>query len=233
MTNRRQFIHASVAASVSAALVGSSTLSAIGAARGNASANAFVPVSDAPAAAPHARLPLHVAVVDVRFADGVSFCAAARQSGIASHAIRGDVTSLWYHELHPRWQQNAVPIAGLTTHGPLFCLERLAWDHDMRVIYRGTHQRVPDGTVHHLLESSAREQRLIEGRLSGRQNWPAEIAALIANLGPGTAPIPLNLIGSTRVECVTQCTASRGEPDQPLFSWVIAPRERRVRGADA
>jgi hypothetical protein len=43
------------------------------------------------------------------------------------HAIRGDITDLWFHDLDLRWKQGPAPIAGLTTHGPLFCLERLAW----------------------------------------------------------------------------------------------------------
>ena len=52
------------------------------------------------------------------------------------HGIRGDITDLWFHDLDPQWKKQPVAIAGLTAHGPLFCLERLAWDHGMRVVSR-------------------------------------------------------------------------------------------------
>jgi hypothetical protein len=41
--------------------------------------------------------------------------------------------------LRAAWTKQPVAIAGLTAHGPLFCLERLAWDHGMRVVFRAEH----------------------------------------------------------------------------------------------
>ena len=85
------------------------------------------------------RFKLHVAIFDRRFAAGRRFARSSATRGIATRPIAGDVTSLWYSELHPLWKQRPVAIAGLTTYGPLFCLERLAWDHGMRVLHRQEH----------------------------------------------------------------------------------------------
>jgi len=101
----------------------------------------------------------HLALFDRRFAAARKFARTTRAQGISTRAITGDVTWVWFNELHPLWKQRPVAIAGLTTYAPLFCLERLAWDHGMRVIQRDQHNaRAPN------------------------------------------------------------------EPDQPLYSWVIAPR---------
>ena len=43
---------------------------------------------------------------------------------------------LLYRDLSQRWKAGAVAIAGVTTHGPLFCLERWGWDHGLRLAYR-------------------------------------------------------------------------------------------------
>ena len=79
---------------------------------------------------------LHLAIFDHRFAAGRQFASSSEARGVATRPIANDVTSLWYSELHPLWKQQPVAIAGVTTYGALFCLERLAWDHGMRVLHR-------------------------------------------------------------------------------------------------
>jgi hypothetical protein len=81
-------------------------------------------------------LPLYKVVYDERFPASVDFGRKALARGFAVHAIRGDMTDLWYHDLHPKWKTGPAAIAGLTAHGPLFCLERLSWDFGMRVSFR-------------------------------------------------------------------------------------------------
>jgi hypothetical protein len=76
---------------------------------------------------------------DARFAAGVAFARRAAARGLAVHAMAGDMTRFWYDDLYHRWRQGPVAIAGLTAHGALFCLERLAWEHRMRVVYRVEH----------------------------------------------------------------------------------------------
>ena len=81
----------------------------------------------------------HLAIFDRRFAAARKFAQTTEARGISTRAIAGDVTWVWFNELHPLWKQRPVAIAGLTTYAPLFCLERLAWDHGMRVIQRNQH----------------------------------------------------------------------------------------------
>jgi hypothetical protein len=80
--------------------------------------------------------PLYKVIYDRRFAASVTYGAVAARRGLSTHAINGDMTGIWYHDLHPRWKQGPAAIAGLTAHGPLFCLERLSWDFQMRVVFR-------------------------------------------------------------------------------------------------
>lgn len=75
-------------------------------------------------------------VFDERFPLSAAFGDEWKARGAAVHAIRGDITDLWFHDLDPQWKKRPLPIAGLTAHGPLFCLERLAWDRGMRVVSR-------------------------------------------------------------------------------------------------
>jgi hypothetical protein len=79
---------------------------------------------------------LRAVVFDERFAAARHFAEAARRRGLAPYATRGDVTELWYSRLHPLWRRERAAVAGLTAYAALFCLERLAWDHGMRVIRR-------------------------------------------------------------------------------------------------
>jgi hypothetical protein len=79
---------------------------------------------------------LYKVLFDHRFAAARSFGRAAEWRGESVHGFDGDVTSVWYHDLYIRWQKGAAAIAGLTAHGALFCLEQLAWDVRMRVVYR-------------------------------------------------------------------------------------------------
>ena len=151
MINRRRFVQHGVAGSVTALVGGIPVLA--GATTSEASRDADGLLADG--LLWDNRFKLHVAVFDHRFAAGRRFARSSATRGIATRAIAGDVTSLWYSELHPLWNaankdrsvQQPVAIAGLTTYGPLFCLERLAWDHDMRVLHHQEHD-APDDSRH-------------------------------------------------------------------------------------
>src|SRR5580658_2190210 len=88
--------------------------------------------------------PLYKVVFDARFTVSVAFGSAARSIGMTTNSIHGDITDLWFHDLDARWGKSTVAVAGLTAQGAIFCLERLAWDHGMRVVFRGDHQYLPD-----------------------------------------------------------------------------------------
>lgn len=205
MTTRREFLQASIAASAVPMAVGafSSDRQRL----------------DSPAPAGSAPAPnLYRAVFDERFSDSVAFAVEMRRLGVAVHGIAGDMTDLWYRELYPQWQQAPVPIAGLTAHGPLFCLERLAWDHGMRVVFRAEHQFRSDGCVEHVVSASDAVLLAAAGLEGAGSNWSAYVAGLVARCSPGRleqSPV-----------IVTQRAGSPRVQEEPLFSWVIAPVAR-------
>lgn len=115
MASRREFLQAGMAASLLPIAVAGSTL----AVSEHADGVAFYKV-----------------IFDERFPASVTFGELWKARGAAVHSIRGDITDLWFHDLDLQWKKQPVAIAGLTAHGPLFCLERLAWNHAMRVVSR-------------------------------------------------------------------------------------------------
>src|SRR5580704_6560247 len=79
------------------------------------------------------------AVFDERFAGCRAFAAELQGTGVSTSAIRGDVADLWYGDLRAHLSENRWPIAGLTDRPALFCLEELARDVGMRVVFRADH----------------------------------------------------------------------------------------------
>src|SRR5689334_15407428 len=135
MTSRREFLQAGLTASA---------LLPVGARANFVGVEARSPV-----------LPMYKVLHDTRFAASVAFARRAAARGVAVHAMTGDMTPFWYDDLYHRWRQEPVAIAGLTAHGALFCLERLAWEQRMRVIYRGEHAAAAGGYVVHRFEGPA------------------------------------------------------------------------------
>lgn len=94
---------------------------------------------------PVASLPVEMVVYDTRFSTSLAYADRARALGVATRAIAGDMTRLWYDEIHHLWQTRPAPIAGVTTHGVMFCFAELARDVRMRVVEKTEHpRRVPD-----------------------------------------------------------------------------------------
>jgi hypothetical protein len=118
MTSRRAFLHAGLTGGAFLAVSASSSV-----------AHAFAG-ADAP---PHL---YYKAIFDERFAAARVFARDMHRRGIATHAITGDVTALWYHDLHFAWSKAPIRIAGVTTAAALFCLETLARDAGHRVTHR-------------------------------------------------------------------------------------------------
>ncbi len=161
-----------------------------------------------------APVPLYKVVFDSRFADSVAFGAEARRLGLPVHAIAGDMTDLWFNDLDQRWRKGPAAIAGLTAHGPLFCLERLAWEHGMRVSYRAEHFR--DG--HRISGPEALVARA--GALSDSGSaWARDVAGLVARH-------PASWSGTTETALGTPARGLIADGTEPLISWVIAPVRR-------
>ena len=91
---------------------------------------------------------LYTVLCDERFDDAVAFADALAKRGVPMTRFRGDITDFWYRDLSLLWRDHPVALAGATTHGPLFCLERWAWDHGLRVTYRRVLTEAPgDGAL--------------------------------------------------------------------------------------
>jgi hypothetical protein len=74
-------------------------------------------------------------VFDQRYLKARNFAEKARQAGLECAAIEGDVTALYFHNLALRWSRGPSTIAGLSTIASLFCLDLLARDRGMRLVY--------------------------------------------------------------------------------------------------
>jgi hypothetical protein len=110
MPNRREFLQAGIAASL-LPLLSSKPWSA---------------------AAPR---DFDMVVFDQRFPKARDFALQAREAGLDCVAIEGDITHLYFHELSLRWNRGPTTITGLSTKASLFCLEMLARDRGMRLLY--------------------------------------------------------------------------------------------------
>jgi hypothetical protein len=91
----------------------------------------------------------HRAVFDERFAECRGFRDELHIAGVVTSAIRGDVAKLWYHDLRVHLSETRLPVAGLTDRAALFCLEELARDVSMRVIFRADHIIDQNGQTQH------------------------------------------------------------------------------------
>jgi len=158
---------------------------------------------------------LYTIVYDRRIAASAAFGKTAQSAGFSTYAMDGDITELWTSDLADRWRDEPVAIAGMTGHGPLFCLERFGWDHRMRVVFRARHSRRSDSIEHAL--------------------WgpPAMLGAsgdLLASRGPNFGEPMAHVVGlyAPHRETMSAVTIVAPVPDrsenaETLFSWVIAP----------
>ena len=96
-----------------------------------------------------AHVAFHRAVFDERFAECREFAAELHSAGVFPSAIRGDVAGLWYEDLRAHLRDTHLPAAGLTDRAALFCLEELARDVSMRVIFRADHLIDQNGQTKH------------------------------------------------------------------------------------
>jgi len=160
---------------------------------------------------------LYKVLYDTRFPESVAFATRAAEHGHAIHAMHGDMTRFWYDDLYHRWRQGPAAIAGLTAHGALFCLERLAWDQGMRVVFRAEHTVAVSGCVAHAVEGPAALVERAADTVGGR-GW-AEAMADIAVQCPRRRT-------QHSMAHIETATATPSPPVEKLYSWVIARVER-------
>jgi len=151
-------------------------------------------------------VPLYKVLYDTRFPASIEFARRATVRGLAVQAMAGDITRFWYDDLYHRWRKEPVAIAGLTAHGALFCLERLAWDQRMRVVYRGEHLMAPE-VVH---------------RFDGPEPLVSVARGAVAE--PGWATALADVVAACPSEPKARAPATEAAVTRSaLFSWVIAP----------
>jgi hypothetical protein len=200
MTNRREFLQIGIAASALPLAT-----QAARAARIDIPADRIAP------------LELYKVVYDKRFPESVAFGVRAAKLGVPTHAIEGDMTRLWYDDIYHRWKQGTAAIAGLTAHGPMFCLERLAWDQCMRVVFRAEHRPSGDGVEHEVSGPAAMLDDACDA--VAQVDWSERMADVVTQCPSG------------RVEIASRGATSRAgknapHREEPLYSWVIAPAHR-------
>jgi hypothetical protein len=150
-------------------------------------------------------------------AEGAAFGAEAAARGAATRAVGIDLGSLWMHEIAPQWKDRPAAIAGLTSGPHLFCLELLARDYGMGLVYRVRHEIGASGHCGHIITgppvlSSWTNQLTATGR-----DWARRAAALAMNCPGSLRPSrDLDLVD------LASCSALG---DRSLFSWVIAPAD--------
>jgi hypothetical protein len=158
----------------------------------------------------------HVAVIlDVRHEEARAFGRRARDLGSTVRTIEGDVTPLWQSELHARWKAGTgVIVAGMTERSALFVLERLGWDHNLRVIFEAEHTPGAAGQFSHRVRRTG--DRALQQQLQAA--GPAWTMALADSLLTGTGAVSRDITPTDAA-----MASSLHEPDK-LHSWIIAPR---------
>jgi hypothetical protein len=147
--------------------------------------------------------------------EGAAFGTEAAARGAVTRAVGVDLGSLWMHEIEPQWKHCPAAIAGLTSGPHLFCLELLARDYGMGLVYRVRHEIGASDHCGHIVAgppvlSSWTNQLTATGR-----DW-ARCAAALAMDCPGS------LRPSRDLDIVDLASCS-APGDRSLFSWVIAP----------
>jgi hypothetical protein len=148
-------------------------------------------------------------------AEGASFGAEAAARGAATRAVGIDLGSLWMHEIEPQWKDRPAAIAGMTSGPHLFCLELLARDYGLRLVYRVRHEIGASDQCGHIITgpsvlSSWTDQLAATGR-----DWPRRAAALAMDC-PGS-------LRPSRDRDLVDLTTRSGLTEHSLYSWVIAP----------
>ena len=154
-------------------------------------------------------------VSDRRFAQSVAFSLEAERLGAVPVQIVGDITELWFNDLSLRWKERPYPIAGLTAYGPIFCLERLAWDYGLRVVFRSEHQVLDQTHVQHSVTGPPAAVARASFLASEDSDWGRRVARLVLACE----------LGRHKCETATMTSLSycrSNEPQEPLTSWVIA-----------
>ena len=170
-----------------------------------------MPVSDRNLSSTRAHIAFHRAIFDERFAECTSFAAELHGAGVRTSAIRGDVAKLWYEDLRAHLSENCSPVAGLTDRAALFCLEELARDVGMRVIFRADHVTDQIGRTEHTAVGTA--SLVAVARNLPQAGFGRTVAVLFSRFDVGE---PVDMTAQKRTGPFSP------ENKTALVSWLIA-----------
>jgi hypothetical protein len=159
LSNRREFLQMSLAASALPAIVAARTEN------GAASSDKGVGRG-------------HV-IVETTSPMALAFGDEAVRLGLEPHGIKDDVTNLWCHTLSLQWKRGPATLAGITLSTSLFCLETLARDYGMRVWFRAIHNYLRGGAFEHFLAGP--DSLVLQAAAFGGQ-WSVGFAGMAAGL---------------------------------------------------
>ncbi|KAI5911929.1 hypothetical protein PA01_00900 [Azoarcus sp. PA01] len=162
---------------------------------------------------------LFSAIYDGGFSASAAFGAAARQQGHSIHDIEGDVAGFWMDHLAEQWQRAPVAIAGLTHASALFVLERLGWDHGLRVIFRARHDVQAHGHLEHRLSGPAPMLNAFEAAISRDVSLGVCVAGILSHCHAAE-----QASSATSIMARSRPGAGSDHGNIPLVSWVIAPQ---------
>lgn len=161
-------------------------------------------------------IPLYKALYDMRFPASRVFGERMTVRGVPVAALTtGDMTSLWFDDLHHQWKKGPMAISGLTARGPLFCLEQLAWEHGMRVVFRARHSLTNEGSILHEIEGTDAAVEAAK-RVAVDEWWAAGFGDVIGYYAHTNGK-------QVSAQAATARSAVALPEEEALFSWVIAP----------
>lgn len=176
---------------------------------------------------------IYKAVCDERYSDSLAFRDEVSRLAIPIYAIRGDVTNLWFNDLDAHWREHTAPVVGLTTDAALFCLEGLARDHHMRVLFRAEHAFKRHSVEHTFACSQAALECLDTFERETSMDWARRVAHMLASASFEEAPFLTRVVTTARNDSHTAPSDHSREfegwwgPEptemELLVSWVIGP----------
>ncbi len=152
------------------------------------------------------------AIFDERYDECLVFARELEHRGAATSGIRNGLAALWYQDLRPRLRQTTLPLAGLTDRAALFCLEELARDVGMKVLYRIDRTVEPGGRLRHDITGPA---AVVEAaRNLGIEKRFGRAMALLAS--------EMEARGPWNIASLKRTGPSSPQNGSVLVSWVIA-----------
>jgi len=163
------------------------------------------------------RVEVGLVVWDGRMPAPENFAQEAEHLGLKKHRIDGDVSALWYQQLDPMWSTSSLVVAGITAIRPLFILEQMARDRNVRLALSVEHRPQLDGSTEHWIQAPASEIDALQLILR-QESWPRLLAHYFRS-GVGLS----DRASVVRVRCITPAALGRSLAEVPLTSWVLAP----------